>query len=1071
MRGRLFIYWAILLLLPFSCSKEMEQEQEPLQQAMSASSVEGRPVTIEFDVPGFGPATKALGEGGELHSLHLAVFGGSGYLKEYVEATPVRIADYTYDMEDKDGNLVPRTVPCYRFSVTLTLSESRRTVHLLGNGPSVLPFGYDTAVMPSLLSAAGEMSYWQVIDLPDGIRAKRNAQGEFIDADGKVIPEGGTGYIADDATKKKFQGIPLIRNWSKIVLTAEEGSNFTPVSFAVVNTPSRGTIAPYSAATEFIQKYQLCSFTWLEDTVQYPGNLPVGTAFDTTIPDAEDFYGPAFGEGVSVAGEGAVYLYERPAPNSSIPPSYVIIYGLYDNPSDPDHSGNYYFYKVDLMETKKQDTEWNSRYYPIYRNFKYQITVRKILAPGQTTPAAAAVSAGSADVSADINTSQLADISDGVGRLHITDWMAKTFTGQQVTPVSDLHVFFSQSTDGEPDMEPNSVTVKLLTPEDGGSDIIENLTIEPPSQEEGSKGWRAIHFTTVAPGRTVRTQAIRVTGTHEYGRLYRDIIVTIQPIQPMLVTCDQPRIAPEKGESEDISIHIPDGLVESMFPLVFTIEAEKMSLTPNKRAANNNLPVVYGESISNTEGFAGKQAFQFERTLPWEEYLRLSRSEDEEGHVWRTLTCYFKTNCDNNASRVWVSNPYFDKTSDYFINYVYKIFRNFHFTTPIPEISDSVLPVTFEMVEEEGGTYPDDYPVITIRPFGMRMDLDNEDITPGDENGTYLYKPTGHTVTLNFISTTPYAEEIMLELDANEYTRGQIQALRFPYAALEDGQYLTKDNKMSNVMWGHVNQATGWKTVLLAYMDDPRKINTPVTFRLTNLAKYGATATTTFTFTPDGPRSANGDPCYHEVDLVEKQELADVEVVMESPGYVTKTLRAGRFKGDIRTIVMDNNVFTSITRDSPVFSKIGDGSTDKGLVQGTFSSVSGDGLAYVSLAAGGEYTLTLTGATNNNPRKALPVFYVHFTFGADNNKVVMLPESLEPSVGTIHKYLGSDNQYIWNIPRENEEAGDNSGYSTVSVTIKAPADHDVRISKLVVKIFDPGTDKTAGLYENGVKIP
>ena len=128
MRGRLFIYWAILLLLPFSCSKEMEQEQEPLQQAMSASSVEGRPVTIEFDVPGFGPATKALGEGGELHSLHLAVFGGSGYLKEYVEATPVRIDDYTYEMADKDGNLVPRTVPCYRFSVKL-ITLCRRKPH------------------------------------------------------------------------------------------------------------------------------------------------------------------------------------------------------------------------------------------------------------------------------------------------------------------------------------------------------------------------------------------------------------------------------------------------------------------------------------------------------------------------------------------------------------------------------------------------------------------------------------------------------------------------------------------------------------------------------------------------------------------------------------------------------------------------------------------------------------------------------------------------------------------------------------------------------------------------------
>lgn len=1058
MRRWMFILLGCLVAL-LACTRELDV-QEPAEGPGTAS-VEGKPVTIEFELPGFSPETKGLGEGGELHSLHLAVFGGSGYLKEYVEATLLGSSTYTYTTTDKLNNPVSHTVPCYRYSVILALSDSPRTVHFLGNGPSVLPFGYDTAVMPVQLSANGEMGYWQMLSLPEGIKAQRNSDGDFIDKNGNVIPDGGTGYIADKDTERAFQGIPLIRNWSKIVLEADENSNFTPVSFSVVNVPTRGSMAPYSAETGFITEYQDRGFTWLEDTVEYPGNLPVGTTFKGTIPPASSFVGPVFGEGVADANTGAVYLYERPAPSSRVPASYVIIYGHYYNPDDPEHEGDYY-YKVDLMETKKiGESTWLSRYYPIYRNFKYRIIIKKILSQGHQTPAAAAASAGSADVSADINTGHLSDISDGVGRLHVSPWMSQTFTREydEEHPVDVLQAYFAKDTSGEPDMDASSVTVSLLEPEDGGSDILYNLSIDPPSNETDSKGWRTIHFCSAAPGRTVRSQAIRITGTHEFGRLYRDVLITVQPIQPMRVSCDQPRIAAAKGTPESVTISIPDGLVESMFPLEFTIEPENRTLTPDNSYPDNNLPVVYGTSISETEGYVGKLSFQFVRTLSWEEYLGLSRVEDEEEQVWRSFTCYFKTNCDENATRVWVYNKYFDKENDSFGNIHDKIFKNLGFTIPIPKMSDVEIPLHFEMVEDTYGTYPDDYPVITISPRGLR--LVGEGVEPGDEPGTYFYKPTGHNVDLTFISTTSYAEEFAVDLMAAEYHPGHVETYRFRDVKFVDGHPLStnagkwSNSAWSNVAWGYVNRDLN-KNVLFGYKDDPGQPNTPVTLKLTNLSLLQSQ---TYPITPSGPRSSTGDENYHEIELkTSGAQYADAELSISSRGYVTEHIRAGRFAGNIRTMKLTNgNVFKSdnaysFTRANPRFSY----EEDNGKCHVEFSEISAETNGYVTLAAGGTYTIEVSTLDGKE------LFYLDLWFSySTSNKVLYTPSSIVPSVGEVFLYPGDNRQYVWSIPR---------GQTSATLTLTAPASHDIRLEMMYVKSFNKSTDGKGGFYENGVKV-
>ena len=1052
--------WMVILLAALlgllSCSRELEEDVRTVPQ--DDASVEGLPVTVEFTVPGFGPATRALEDCGELHTLHLAIFGGSGYLKEYVQANHVRTEDYTYQMEDKDGHMVPHTVPCYTYSVTLSLAESPRTVHFLGNGPTVLPFGYDTAVLPIQLSGTGEMGYWQKLYLPNGIRAKRNAEGYFIDSEGNVIPEGGRGYIADDETETNFQGIPLVRNWAKIVLNAdndpEQGTDsfFTPYSFAVVNVPSRGTMAPYSAMTGFIDDYQALGFTALE-SMEYPGNLIVGTAFDSTIPETEDFL-PPYGTGVAEAGAESVYLYERPQPTDNIPPTYVIVYGHYRNPDDLAHEGDY-FYKVDLMETHKEviggEAFWQSRYYPIYRNFKYQIVIRKVLSQGHATPQAAALSAGSADVSADVTTSHLADISDGAGRLKVTPWLSHTFTEEngEDHPVDILHVFFTHQADGEPDMDPSSVRMELLPAADGGPDIIYGLSIGTPSEEADSRGWRQVTFCTAAPGRTVRTQVIRITGTHNYGRLYRDVTISVEPIQPMVVTCSQPRIPAVKGTSQSVVVQIPDGLVESMFPLEFIVEAEDMTLTPDNTAADNNLPVVYGTSISETEGYAGKQAFQFKRTVTWEEYLHLTRFEDENNQTWRTFTCCFKTNRDENATRVWVYNRFFRKASDRFENTHFKLFQNLAFTTPIPEEENVEITLHFEMVEDSYGVYPDDYPVITIAPEGLR--LVGEGVMPGDEPGTYIFKPTGHNVDLTFVTTSSYPDDFVVDLTAEDYTPGHVETYRFPMAQFIDGHPLSngqnwKTNSWSNVAWGYINNVNG-KTVLFGYKDDPGKLNTPVTVTINNGLNF------TKEVNPTGLRSPNAETGYHEIEFTTKGGNSDVEITLSSPGYIVETIRTGRFNGNIRTLsnfktkpFAKNNSY-GFTQNNPSF----EFTEDSGKVRVTFSEISAEPNGTVVFQAGGSYTMTVESL---NPSQTL--FYMDFWFQTSGT-TVRAPASFENiSAGEITRYPGSNNQYVWNIPR---------GQSSVSVTFQAPETTNIVLDQLYVKAYN------GYLMENGTQIP
>ena len=1042
-----FLWHIIFAALALAaCTREMDLPDES-----SGTIPEGSVVTIPFEVVGdeaVSPGTRniLLGEETPLENLHIAVFGSSGYLKEYVKAQNLRqITDTTY----LDAANTPRTVNRYRFEATLTITDNPRIIHFLGNGPSNLSFGYADAVLPSLLSENGQRSYWQMKTV-DGIRARKSETayvdangrqvrpGDYIDKDGNEVVNG-KGYVPDAATLNNFKGIPMVKNWAKMVVTSEENSFFTPYSFAVVNVPTRGTIVPHSAATGFIGNYQNFFHESLIE-MGYPGNLPSGVSFDTSVPSHEDFLNGRNGVALVSAGE-AVYLYERPVPTQRMTPSFIIVYGHYENPHDPDHAGDYY-YKVDMME--------DDDYYPVFRNFRYRIDIIKILSQGHHSPAAAAAAAGSANVSSDITASHLADISDGRGRLVIDPYMSHTYTGKQND--GQLHAFFVDDVeDWHVNMDPAAVTVEKLPMPYGEADVIETLSIDPPIEDvEGSIGWRTIHFTTAEPGSTAHTQTIRITGHYpDVGKLYRDIVITLQPVQPMIVRCKKKRIADIKGTEQTVEIVIPDGLAESMFPLIFEIEPEDGTLTPDVTKTNNNLPVSGGISFSEHEGYTGKNTFHYRRTLSWDEYRTLETERDADQNTWRVLPCYFQSNCDDSSTTVWVRNGYFFTGHDSFFASEEQAFRNLAFTTSIKRAENVVVPVHFDVEEYPGYTYPDDYPLITLSISGMEPASEGLIPVPGT-SGTYTYKPTSSSVDLEFITTTDDGD-LLLDLRADEYLPQSLRSHYFRDFGFVDGHRLWKTSAWSNVVLGYINTDPN-KTVLFGYKDDPDAPNAPIT--LLNLHGLNPLTPTSYPWTPTGPRSADGDPNYHETEFRTpgSRSYDIVGFTLSSPGYVEEDVEAHRFYGNIltqdqineNTVLKPGNTY-GFTPDTPSFTIL-QNSGQTPTITVSFDSISGvssEAPKGLILDAGGTYTMTVT----SNTASYYP-FYVQLNIrskykweGVSRN---LAPSEGVPSAGKFFLYPGANNQYLWLLP---------AGQTSASLTLTAHEDYPINITDIILKTY------------------
>ncbi len=682
------------ILLAASCTAELEQAG-----TAADASLEGAPVTITFSVPDVQllPATKTLetGDGNitdtpylDPDKMYLVVCGSSQSIKYIRKATLVSTQDNVEIPQEhfplSEGD---RVTTLYTFSVQLELSDFGRTIHILGNVDEnqLITGSYSYQSLPRMLSYDNKQAYWQKLYVPY-IKAKKDL------VTGEPIKLQNGSYMPDDETLGFFQYVPLIRNFAKVQVS-NASDNFKLHSYAVIFYPERGSVVPYRsnepvAVNRFdfnppsgyrFSGYEKATFEQLEDDIEYPGNMPSGVALSDVIPPASEFEDPSTSGGRVLLydendTESAFYIYERGVPNDHIGPTFIIICGKFED------DDQWYYYRLDLMESKVVDNQTISRYYPIYRNFRYNIQLHRISSEGVHTPELAAVSSGAEDISADVSMRHLSDISNGTTRLVVEPFMTRTYSGpaEEGTYYELYARFFNNVNSDQPNLNTAAVKVELEPLEDGSDDILilyddnghrvatGGFFFPAAATVGGVPGIRTIRFNTVEPLDETKTQKIKITGhnpgNHQDLRLYREVEITLQKKQPLKVTCESPVLL-VTGTPLTVNITVPSELPESMFPLEFIVEPEDRTLTPDT-SKDVNLPVVSGRSIATDESaFMDKPSFYFLRTLTWAEYSGLAVSEGE-----RTFPCYFKTNRPQSATTIWVYNEYFSKASTTFEN-------------------------------------------------------------------------------------------------------------------------------------------------------------------------------------------------------------------------------------------------------------------------------------------------------------------------------------------------------------------------------------------------------------------
>ncbi len=567
-----------------------------------------------------------------LRNIYVATFGTSHYLNDYTRA--VRC--------DKDGKNLSQdwsgieNGKTFYFKVTLVATQSKRTVHVIGNGPDQIDFNaYESEIMTKLTTNDKVGGYWQYFELSNGT----------ANADGSTT---------DEATAA-FSNVRLIRNFAKVNLTVDpKVQNFTLTGFNVYNTPNSGSYAIWKKSDKtFVTDYASKSFdALLIDPELRNGSVSETTTMDMTKPttDTDDTEESEYSPSIK-------YLYERPDQESDRP--YIIIKGKYkEEGKDFDTADTYY--RLDFVDR-------DGNYLPILRNFEYTIKLTSVAKRGKTNPQECVAS--NSNVSSLTETESLTDLADGVSRIYV-QWLNKAYL-ESATRVAFKYKYLK---DAANDSDSSPATFKILTGDDptnpaswtdvkadsftDGSYALEAITIKNGTGnnnygwvdggETGDDGWKTILFDLNTPSTTDQlSTTFRVIGTTADGqKLYRQITIFLLPQQKFKSvswkTYGSFSATNEEQNKVDVTIELPAGLPSSVFPLNIIFEDTKRKLNPE----GTDMPVtsiVAGESII---GSVTSATYQFEKTIFYSEYTENKKVE-----------CKFKRISDGNTELYLTTKP------------------------------------------------------------------------------------------------------------------------------------------------------------------------------------------------------------------------------------------------------------------------------------------------------------------------------------------------------------------------------------------------------------------------------
>ena len=595
------------------------------------------------------------------YELYLVEFENSGSPLINMQTTVYHTEKAEIQRPDADGI---RTV---KYSVTINKTDQPRIIHFIAVKTTELeiPYGPEASVIPSLSTgivrgANGEeefdIAYWRRLEFPEGYCEKKTV-------DGKEVWEQNASEL------DKFKSVELVRNIAKISvgfpeggIIHEDGSKFQLKGFLVVNTPDKGTVAPYSSTGRFFPEFLAAngvqkSYNEIANgNPKYGGISAAGTkiktlATNTTIPDeSSEMVDVTSADDTRWKCLPAQYMFERPF--NSINHTYIIVYGLYTSKFGVESES---YYKLDLGQTYEDNYNIFS-YYGILRNFSYFIRIRDVESPGFPTVQEAADGPVFNNISFDVDTDDLKNMSDGVNIIRVG--FTTAVITEDDTNLDFLYAFkpnfwdknqgyqngqleFVNLEEGSVIKNFDKVTNKLwdgTTPANPYSVL--RISCNNPTADTKTQSFIVVNRDS-GLGRTINLVShlkwqyenlCEFAGTWEnYPSAYvglnfenKDLI----PEENLFNDTYPNKVGTDQDEYFTIFFDIPNNIPEVLFPLEFTIESSYQGLDNDPVGT---IVVSYGPTLFPDLNGENQTRIQYIKTVTWGDYnteLKLDERED-----------------------------------------------------------------------------------------------------------------------------------------------------------------------------------------------------------------------------------------------------------------------------------------------------------------------------------------------------------------------------------------------------------------------------------------------------------
>lgn len=632
-----YLYISCISLILAGCAAEELPQKTPTRDGFAYVEGDKVIVNVTVDAPEMSDIqTRALNAAPDYSDMHL-------YLVEFVDnGNPLQntyITTYEPESEQPQAGKVT-------YKVVLNSTSKSRILHLIALpkdqtlGLDNIGTGIEASVIPNLKTTNNIPAYWRRLEFPAGYAKEENGQ-----------------IVAADELEQ-LENVALVRNFSRVTIT-NAAANFQLKGFAIVNNPLSGSVAPWNSTTYTFPEL-------LNANDQQIGYSALAATYG-------GFAAPGLNLGNQEAGSLSVeegvttqYLYERPF--NSIRHTYLLVKGRRTG----DTADSYY--KLDIG---KNDSDGIFRYYGLLRNFSFNITINSVEQKGYPDIQQALDGVVYNNFSFDINLSSMLNISDGDEIVFVN------FTTAVLTDSDPQELEFKYRYKkgnqyiNEPTFNGGNVSFIGLNP----GNVIERVEYGTTNDADG---WRTVKLYCYGAQPETKTQSFTIVKPTGLGRTINLILHrkwtfdNVKEFPGVLenwnaTTKDEGEVGDAVGSDFTIFFDIPDNLEEAMFPLVFTLEADRQNMENNPIGA-----LVVTSGPSGFSGVTGNR-IKYQKSVTWTQYNDPLLSDPADngtaidngnGTFTHRVRCRFRTTTDltnlpfdESTTRVLITNDNFNSVT------------------------------------------------------------------------------------------------------------------------------------------------------------------------------------------------------------------------------------------------------------------------------------------------------------------------------------------------------------------------------------------------------------------------